>query len=35
MFKTGILNPALNSLLSRARHTNTLVISDRGFPFGP
>ena len=32
---TGILNPALNSLLSRIRHTNTLVISDRGFPFWP
>lgn len=35
MFKTGILNPAINSLLSRTRHTNTLVISDRGFPFWP
>jgi len=35
MLKTGILNPALNSLLSRVRHTNTLVISDRGFPFWP
>ncbi len=35
MFKTGILNPALNSLLSRVRHTNTLVIADRGFPFWP
>jgi D-ribose pyranase len=32
---TGILNPTLNSLLSRIRHTNTLVISDRGFPFWP
>jgi D-ribose pyranase len=32
---TGILNPALNSLLSRIRHTNTLVISDRGFPYWP
>lgn len=31
----GILNPALNHLLSRARHTNTLVIADRGFPFWP
>ena len=31
----GILNPALNSLLSRVRHTNTLVIADRGFPFWP
>ncbi len=35
MLKTGILNPAINSLLSRIRHTNTLVISDRGFPFWP
>jgi D-ribose pyranase len=35
MLKTGILNPDLNSLLSRVRHTNTLVISDRGFPFWP
>ncbi|MEM7391068.1 MAG: RbsD/FucU domain-containing protein [Verrucomicrobiota bacterium] len=35
MLKTGILNPALNDLLSRIRHTNTLVIADRGFPFWP
>jgi D-ribose pyranase len=35
MLKTGILNPSLNSLLSRVRHTNTIVISDRGFPFWP
>ena len=35
MLKTGILNPAINSLLSRTRHTNTLVIADRGFPFWP
>lgn len=35
MFKTGILNPAVNSLLSRIRHTNTLVIADRGFPYWP
>jgi D-ribose pyranase len=33
MLKSGILNPQLNSLLSRVRHTNTLVIADRGFPF--
>ncbi len=33
MIKTGILNPQINSLLSRVRHTNTLVIADRGFPF--
>jgi D-ribose pyranase len=35
MLKTGILNPHLNSLLSRVRHTNTVVIADRGFPFWP
>lgn len=35
MLKTGILNPAINSLLSRVRHTNTVVIADRGFPFWP
>ena len=35
MLKTGILNPDINSLLSRVRHTNTLVIADRGFPFWP
>ena len=35
MLKTGILNPAINSLLSRVRHTNVLVIADRGFPFWP
>jgi len=35
MIKTGILNPAINSLLSRVRHSNTLVIADRGFPFWP
>lgn len=35
MLKTGILNPSLNSLLSRVRHTNTIVIADRGFPFWP
>jgi D-ribose pyranase len=35
MIRTGILNPAINSLLSRVRHTNTLVIADRGFPFWP
>jgi len=35
MLKAGILNPALNSLLSRVRHTNTFVIADRGFPFWP
>lgn len=35
MLEKGILNPAINSLLSRVRHTNTLVIADRGFPFWP
>ena len=35
MLGTGILNPAINSLLSRVRHTNTLVVADRGFPFWP
>jgi D-ribose pyranase len=35
MLKSGILNPHINSLLARVRHTNTLVIADRGFPFWP
>jgi len=35
MLKSGILNPAINSLLSRVRHTNTLVIADRGFSYWP
>jgi len=35
MLKSGVLNPAINSLLSRVRHTNTLVIADRGFPYWP
>lgn len=35
MLKSGILNPAINSLLSRVRHTNTLLIADRGFPYWP
>jgi D-ribose pyranase len=35
MLKNGILNPQINSLLARVRHTNTLVIADRGFPFWP
>jgi D-ribose pyranase len=35
MLRTGILNPQLNALLARVRHTNTLVIADRGFPFWP
>ncbi|MEO5959754.1 MAG: D-ribose pyranase [Opitutaceae bacterium] len=35
MLKTGILNPQLLSMLARVRHTNALVIADRGFPFWP
>lgn len=35
MLRTGILNPALNALLSRVRHTNLVVIADRGFPYWP
>ena len=35
MLKTGILNPQLLALLAHVRHTNTLVIADRGFPFWP
>lgn len=35
VLRNGILNPAINSLLSRVRHTNTLVIADRGFPWWP
>lgn len=32
MLKKGILNPQLSSLLARVRHTNALVLADRGFP---
>lgn len=35
MLKTGILNPHVLALLARVRHTNTLVIADRGFPYWP
>jgi D-ribose pyranase len=35
MLTSGILNPHLLALLARVRHTNALVISDRGFPFWP
>ncbi|HLH36548.1 MAG TPA: RbsD/FucU domain-containing protein [Alloacidobacterium sp.] len=35
MLNRGILNPHINSLLARVRHTNTLVIADRGFPYWP
>ncbi len=33
MLQEGILNPQLNDLLSRIRHTNTLVIADWAFPY--
>lgn len=35
MLKSGILNPALLELLGRFRHTNLIVIADRGFPSWP
>lgn len=35
MLKAGILNPQILSLLARVRHTNSIVIADRGFPFWP
>ena len=35
MLRTGILNPQILSLIARVRHTNTLVIADRGFPYWP
>ena len=35
MLKTGLLNPHVLSLVARVRHTNALVIADRGFPFWP
>lgn len=35
MLRSGILNPQIASLLARVRHTNTLVIADRGFPCWP
>lgn len=35
MLNTRILNPHLLSLLARVRHTNAVVIADRGFPFWP
>ena|ERR1051326_3514881 len=35
MLNIRILNPHLLSLLARVRHTNALVIADRGFPFWP
>lgn len=35
MLNLRILNPNLLSLLARVRHTNSLVLADRGFPFWP
>jgi D-ribose pyranase len=35
MLRSGILNPHLNALLARVRHTNMLVIADRAFPSWP
>lgn len=35
MLVSGLLNPHVLSLLARVRHTNALVIADRGFPFWP
>ncbi|MFT5142734.1 MAG: D-ribose pyranase [Rhodothermales bacterium] len=35
MIRSGILNPGLLALLARFRHTNTIVIADRGFPSWP
>ncbi|HVN53988.1 MAG TPA: RbsD/FucU family protein [Anaerolineaceae bacterium] len=35
MIKHGILNPHILSLLARIRHTNAVVVADRGFPFWP
>jgi D-ribose pyranase len=35
MLKTGLLNPHVLSLLARVRHTNLLVLADRGFPSWP
>lgn len=35
MIRSGLLNPAVLSLVARVRHTNCLVIADRGFPHWP
>lgn len=35
MIIEGILNPDLQHLLCRIRHTNALVIADAAFPFWP
>ena len=33
MLVQGILNPHVLALLARVRHTNALVIADRGVPY--
>jgi D-ribose pyranase len=35
MLRGGILHPGILGLLARFRHTNTIVIADRGFPYWP
>jgi D-ribose pyranase len=35
MIINGIVNPLVLDLLSRVRHTNSLVIADAAFPFWP
>jgi D-ribose pyranase len=35
MLIEGIVNPQVQSLLCRIRHTNMLVIADAAFPFWP
>ena len=35
MLINGIVNPHVQSLLCRIRHTNMLVIADAAFPFWP
>ena len=35
MIIEGIINPHLQHLLCRIRHTNALVIADAAFPFWP
>jgi len=35
MLIEGIINPQLQHLLCRIRHTNALVIADAAFPFWP
>jgi D-ribose pyranase len=35
MLINGIVNPHVQSLLCRVRHTNMLVIADAAFPFWP